>query len=775
MRRLRWLLPVAILAIVVAVASIYVERKESLANAAPNRPHPLEEGVHGRAVDWCYTQSQGDQPRVDICAAKLNEVDGVKQLEGAQIKLYHDSGSAYDLVESDLVRFYEEEKKLYSEGDVEITLAVPADESALGARLLRIHSSGVEFAADTGMVFTDRPVSFEFEQGGGSALGAFYDPSARELRLNKDVSLDWRGKDPTSPPIHIEAGQAWYYERESKVLLYPWSRLRRAALSLDADASEVLLDKGVIRRADVRNGRGTQKGPTRTVDFGAEQLHLNFTPKMAIETINAQSQTRLVSTADASRTTVTADRMDLTFSPNGSDSTLNLAVASGKSRVESAPVARRGADPPETRVLRSEVVRLFMRPGGEEIERVVTDGPGTIDFLPNRPAQLKRTLSGDRIWIDYGAGNRVRQFRATNASTRTEHPGGAPTTTSSKEIIAAFDAGTGELARLEHNTDFRYAEGDSTASADRAVQDQAQGIITLHGSAKAGDARGSMAGESILLNQTTHVVTLQGGAHAKDASGSLDAARIVMDRNTGDYTAEGGVTMIRQPDGKGQSSAMLSTQEILQATAQHMTSSEGNQKIHYEGGAKLWQGASRIEADRIDIDRAIGRLDAHGHVTTQFADRTKTPVSPNSKRKAAVFTIVHAADLAYSDVTREAHYQNGVQLERPGLTVDSKDLRAFLTDSTEETSLDKAFATGAVKIVATDATAKGKRTRTGTSERAEYYAAEQKVILSGGQPKMVDSAQGSTTGEQLTWWADDDRFDVIGGEDQPAQSIIRKK
>lgn len=773
MRRFRWLLPVAILAIVVALASIYVERRETLANAAPDRPHPLEEGVHGRAVDWCYTQSQGDHPRVDICAAKLNEVDGVKQLEGAQIKLYHDN--AYDLVQSDLVRFYEEEKKLYSEGDVEITLAVPTGEEATGARLLRIHSSGVEFASDTGKVFTDRAVSFEFEKGGGSAVGAFYDPAARELRLDRDVVLDWRGRDPASAPIHIEAGQAWYFERESKVLFYPWSKLRRASLALDADSSEVIVEKGVIRRADVRNGHGTQTGPARTVDFGAEQLYLNFTPKMAIQTINAERQARLVSTANTTRTTVTSGRMDLMFTPHGADSVLDLAVASGNSRVEAAPVPRRGVEPPETRVLRSDVVRLFMRPGGEEIERVVTDGAGTLDFVPNRPAQPRRTLTGDRIWIDYGEENRIRQFRATNASTRTERPGGAPTTTSAREIVARFDPRTSELARLEHNTDFHYAEGDSTARADRAVQDQAKGVITLEGSATAGDARGTMAADSIVMNQSTSVVTLQGGARAKDPSGSLEANRIVMDRKTGDYTAEGGVTTVRQPDGKGQSSAMLSTQEVLQATAQRMTSSEDNKKIHYEGNAKLWQGANRIEADRIDIDRTQGQLEAHGHVETQFANRTKTPVSPGGKPAPAVFTVVHAPDLAYSDLTREAHYQNGVQLERPGLTVNAQDLRAFLTDSTEETSLDKAFATGAVKIVSTTATAKEKRIRTGTAERGEYYAAEQKVHLSGGQPKLVDSAKGSTAGDELTWWADNDRLLVNGAENQPVQSIIRKK
>ena len=51
---------------------------------------------------------------------------------------------------------------------------------------------------------------------------------------------------------------------------------------------------------------------------------------------------------------------------------------------------------------------------------------------------------------------------------------------------------------------------------------------------------------------------------------------------------------------------MLSTDEMMQARAQHMTSTDNNQKIHYEGNAVAWQGANRVEADRLDIDRDAG-------------------------------------------------------------------------------------------------------------------------------------------------------------------------
>ena len=60
----------------------------------------------------------------------------------------------------------------------------------------------------------------------------------------------------------------------------------------------------------------------------------------------------------------------------------------------------------------------------------------------------------------------------------------------------------------------------------------------------------------------------------------------------------------------------------MQGRAQHMTSAEQNQKLHYEGNAVVWQGANRVEADRIDIDRTRQVFEAHGKVVSQFADKS---------------------------------------------------------------------------------------------------------------------------------------------------------
>jgi lipopolysaccharide export system protein LptA len=107
--------------------------------------------------------------------------------------------------------------------------------------------------------------------------------------------------------------------------------------------------------------------------------------------------------------------------------------------------------------------------------------------------------------------------------------------------------------------------------------------------------------------------------------------------------------------------------------------------------------------------------------------------------------------------------------------VNSQELQAFLKPADSDSSLDKAFADGAVKIVSIATNVKPARIRTGTSEHAEYYADEQKVILQKGQPLLVDNVRGNATGQQLTWWANNDRLLIEGEASKPAEGTLRKK
>jgi len=631
-------------------------------------------------------------------------------------------------------------------------------------RIVKIHSSGVTFDSDSGKATTDRATTFEFDQGGGSGVGAEYDPNARQLHLKSQVLLDWRGKTEDSIPLHIEAGEAYYLEKESKVVLMPWARLTRDTLHIEGENSTVLIEDKEIRTADVVKGHGFRDEENRKVEFAADRMHLHFITGMQVDAMNGDGNGRLVESAATMRTTVTGHHIDLDFDTTTKESALKSAVATGSSVAEAVPIPKPGAEPGETRVLKSDMITMKMRAGGKEIESVETAGAGTVDFLPNRPAMPKRFMKGDKFWITYGAENRIQTFKSINVSTRTDKPPNPdkpgiippPAYTESKDLFAIFDPKTSDMTHLDQKTDFKYHEGDRQARAAHATLDQTKDLMVLDGGSRVWDPTGSATGDHIEMNQ-----------------------------KSGDFMAVGHVASTHQPDKKGNSSAMLSTDEVMQARAQKMVSTDSNLKIHYEGNAVAWQGANRVEADTLDIDRDNGNMKAHGKVKSSFADKDKKTAdgeSPGDKAAvkakpptAPVFTVVTAADMVYVEDTRIVDYTGGVTLKRPEMTITAIKIRAFLKDANSDSSLDKAFADGWVKVV--NVSPKLKLTRTATSEHTEYYTDDGKVIMQGNTPKMVESTGKRTDApKELIWFSNDGRL-IVDGVDltKPAKSILLKK
>ena len=240
MRRTRWLFLAAILAIVVSVGATYVKRKAGFLRDALPPPKPLDEGINAQSQKWTYGDFKGTEQRVFIQAGSMRQIKDTSavELEDVELHLFHKEATEYDLVRCAKAQFDPNAKTLFSDGQVEITRNVPVEGPQTG-HIVKIHSSGVTFESESGKATTDRKASFEFDQGGGTSVGAEYDPQERQLHLKSQVSLDWRGKTPESVPMHIEAGEAYYLEKESKVVLIPWSRMTRDTLHMEGGMSVV--------------------------------------------------------------------------------------------------------------------------------------------------------------------------------------------------------------------------------------------------------------------------------------------------------------------------------------------------------------------------------------------------------------------------------------------------------------------------------------------------------------------------------------------------------
>lgn len=748
LRSARLLLLLAIVLILGGVGAVYLRQRSHLGKQAPPTPAVLPVNTEAAQTDWVYHKYDGKRHVAEVRAKGMRQLNDPPRLELEQVELHLFKGdeTTYDRIRSAKAHLDQAHDTLYSEGEVEITMGVPV-EGAPRTRLLGIRSSGVSFDVKTGRAKTDRLATFTFELGDGKAVGAVYDPNLGELILKSEVELHWRGAGAHGKPMTLEAGEATYREKDSVVLLPLWSKLTRENSELNATDSIVSLKENGINTVIGKQAQGWARYPNRRLEYSAARLFMAFDDRNEVKQILGEENARVVSTTDAARNTSTADRLDLQFDTATGESVLRETIATGHGVMESAPLPRPGRATPETRRVASDFLIARMRPGGRDVARVEAVKPGRLEFLPNRPDQRKRTLDAERMEMDYGPENQPEVFHAHKAATITEPPRRAagdqrppdlPQRTWSDELKAAFDS-RGQMSRLEQWGDFRYEQGERKARAHKATLEEARDLITL-----------------------------EKAARMWDPSGSTAASVITLDQKSGDMSAEGDVVSTRAPDRKGQSSSMLSNEEPVNARAERMRATDRNQKIRYEGKAVAWQGANRIWADTLDLDRAARRLHARGGVRTQLLDRQKAAAKTPA---ASSFVHIEAPDLVYTEQDRLARYTGGAHMTRPGLDVKASQIRAYLNEASAESSLDRAYAEGRVTIVRTAPD----RTITATGETAEYAAREDRIVIEHGDPTLVDSVRGTTKGARLTYWTNLDKLLVNGAEKDPVRTMLKRR
>jgi hypothetical protein len=133
---------VAIVAILAAVAGTYYYRNKNLAKQAPAPPKSLPVEVDAAASDWVWSSYRGKDPVVEVRAKSFRQVKERLELERVELRLHHRDAQKFDLVKSAKCRFDVGQGTLYSEGEVEITMGLPAEGTPRG-RLVLICSSGL--------------------------------------------------------------------------------------------------------------------------------------------------------------------------------------------------------------------------------------------------------------------------------------------------------------------------------------------------------------------------------------------------------------------------------------------------------------------------------------------------------------------------------------------------------------------------------------------------------------------------------------------------------
>ena len=232
MRRTRWLLLAAILAIVFWVSAAYVRNKASFEANAPAAPEALNPLFDAQSQTWHYFKldKATGLPVWKLRAKEARELKNppVTELEGVELELYNKEADEYHLVKSAKAQFDGNAKTLYSDGDVDITMNMPV-EGAPHGRMVKIHSSGVTFRRRNRESANGPPGRLSSSiRAAARRMGADYDPQnarvayaqpgfARLARQDAGIRADaHRSRRGVLPGARIQGDSAAVVEDDAR-------------------------------------------------------------------------------------------------------------------------------------------------------------------------------------------------------------------------------------------------------------------------------------------------------------------------------------------------------------------------------------------------------------------------------------------------------------------------------------------------------------------------------------------------------------------------------
>jgi lipopolysaccharide export system protein LptA len=763
---------------------------------------------------------------------------GKSVLEEMEIVTYGAKGDRHDHIASKRCEYDSKAGRAHCAGAVEIELAslpgqAPAPPAATpppgdaAEHRITAKTSSLTFEEKSGIASTEQPVEFQFSGGSGRAVGAVYNSNQRTLQLKAEVQIELveevqgskgprvqgsrqplaASPQPLAPHTIVKAAQLVYAQRDNKIQLQQPvvnQTLPNGRREIFGDAADLMLDEhNEVRVAEIeghvrldeatreeRRPAGQEKAgepaPPRTQEThaSAERAHLVFGDKQAISQAYLTGAVRIQNTTADDRYEAQAERLELFFTnPNNA---LGQVGWKGGVRMVVTP----GDPEADTRVIASEAIEMFMKPDGKELSIARTLAPGRLELVPKpAPAQAasntgRRTLTADRIVMEFGDDNQLRLLNAEKAvrletEVRPRRPaakagdrrleagvevGGPRATTpmlrvtTSDHLAARFDSDE-ELESVEQTGNFRYVEGERQGTAERALYTADEEKTVLTG----GPGKNPEVWDS----------------HTRTS-----ARRITLDQKNDTGIAEQEVRSTHVPEekaGKTASTGPLSGKSPVHAIADRMVSGARGAVTRYQsapGGprVRLWQDQDVIEARSVLIEREQQRMTAQGEVATVLSERAGAPAQAagqSSQGGPPQPVFVTADSLLYTDNDQRAHYQGRVVLRRQESVMRSAALDVFLVPAEEvkpgQSRLERAIARGAVRI--DESAARG--VRRAAAETAEYVAAEDKMVLSGGEPYILDEQRGYTRGRQLTYYTRDDRIFVHG--DGVARTITEQR
>ena len=732
----------ALLAIALAgiTGGIYLQRLWVAHREKQNAPAPLPQNEEKQFTALHFKKVESDRTIFDLEASKSTDLRGqdISLLEDVKIKVFGKNGDRNDVIHTQSCRYAKTDGSIQCDGKVQFELQSAEDAARAAANpagrpnIIHIDTSGVTFERATGRAQTVQLVKFSFPNGNGDGIGAVYQSEQGQMRLIRDVhiqmqpSADASSKKGIALPAQVEmTGSSMEIDKvgHSVQLMGPATAVSSGqqvtagqfTLLLDAEfrAQTLIGAPGSLNKQPEVKNHGAKGDST----LRADKLTAHLSPQGWTSRIEAAGRVQGSSPSG----NLEAESGDMEMWPGLNQA--KLLTLRGNVRVN-------GRDPKSgmTRSLASNAVQLAFAGGKagvvNRVQHAETLERGEMEWLD--AAAVRSKLAADKLALDFSAQGKPQLLNATGAvQSQREIPGRPVQIANSATGVAQLSAG-GDWSQITLRGNVRLREADRNAEAQQAVFARAA--------------------------QTT---VLTGQAMVRDAGSETHAPKITFFQSTGDIEAEGPV---RSTDFASKGSSLQMSSVPANLSADHMRANSKTGRAVYTRHARLWQGASVLEAETIELLRPTRILNATGNVRAVFPQAPQPGASPGS---APVWHISSGL-LTYWDAENRAHLEKDVYVQSADQKMRAPQLELFFT----RTGADKQGNGGASQIsraVGTGGVVVEQGDRRGTADRGLYTAAEEKYVLSGGTPTLFDPVEGTTTGRELTFYRADDTIVVDSG------------
>ncbi len=759
----RWAAVAAAL-VVLTVVGVYAERAWRQARVRRSAPAAVPASVEQQSAQFTFSKVEQDRTIFTIRASQATRYRDQNHalLEDVWITVYGRDGNRNDNIHTRECTYESISGQARCEGAVQIDIADAATSKASPPKeTLELTTSNLSFNHDTGEASTTAPVIFSFPGGTGHGTGVDYSTKDSIVHVGGAIEFDLVASPKTGGMPVAATGSSLEVRRDDRtVILNGPVDVRQGVRDLAAEKISVQLDENNRAQRVVADGNptihSTEDGKNTVVS--AAQFEGLLNPAGWVERIVADERVAASRESRAGTDRFLAAHVEFAMVPG--QNLIQEMTATGGVTAESVQKGN-------SQILKTDSLRVAFatgRAGGtrgkstektadhQSIESVETLAPGTIE---TKSGEVATVLRAKKFVAQVNPNGRLSSLAGHSAVDMRRQTGKAePQDVSASEMKATFGP-DGDWASVEESGNVQFQQADRKATADRAQMVRATDAIALDGSPVISDS----------LSRTT-------------------ASGVEIDQKTGEFHATGDVISTYMPPERGDAVSLGSGPAHISADSLSGSVNAGH--AAYIGHARLWQGDSVLDADRIELWRDEKKMQAVGEVVAVFPQNSG-PVVPAVVQSSAAdpkhpagptLWKVQAPVLTYWSDQGRAHLSGGVVASSQQGVLQSRTLDIFLgppaapagstspspTVGSPESMVSATAGRQLTRVLAQGSVVVRQEDRRGTAEQAEYTAADGKFVLSGGQPTVTDDSSNTVTGHSLTFFVASDTILVDSQE-----------